>query len=128
MLVVNVNPQYTPRELEHQLADSGARAIVVLENFAHTVQHALPKTDIATVIVTRIGDHCPWLKRLLVNFAVKHVRRMVPTWSIPHAVGYRAALEAGPIAPARRARARGRRHRLPPVHGWHDGSARRVRC
>ena len=95
MVVVNVNPQYTPRELEHQLADSGARAIIVLENFANTVQHALPNTDVATVIVTRIGDHCPLFKRLFLNLAVRHVKRLVPTWSIPRAVDYRAALEAG---------------------------------
>jgi long-chain acyl-CoA synthetase len=95
MVVVNVNPQYTARELEHQLADSGARAIVVLENFAATVQQALSKTSVATVIVTRVGDHFPMLKRLLVNFAVKHVRRLVAAWSIPHAVDYLAALEAG---------------------------------
>lgn len=95
MIVVNVNPQYTPPEVEHQLADSGARAIVVLENFAATVQKALPKTSVETVVITRVGDHLPTLKRLLVNFAVKHVRRMVPAWSIGHVVDYRAALHAG---------------------------------
>src|SRR5690606_13397564 len=59
MVVVNTNPLYTVRELEHQLADSGARVVVVLENFAHTLEQALPKTKVETVIVTRVADHCP---------------------------------------------------------------------
>ncbi|HLF12579.1 MAG TPA: AMP-binding protein [Gammaproteobacteria bacterium] len=95
MVVVNVNPLYTVPELEHQLADSGARAIVVLENYAHTVQHALPQTELTTVIVSRVGDHCPWLKRLLVNFIVKRVKKAVPEWSIDNAIVYLDALEQG---------------------------------
>ena len=73
MVAVNVNPMYTITELGHQLADSGARAVVVLENFAHTVAAALPQTNVQTVIVTRLGDHCSPLKRVVVNFVVKHV-------------------------------------------------------
>src|SRR5688572_19283272 len=95
LVAVNVNPMYTITELGHQLADSGARAIVVLENFAHTVAAALPQTNVETVIVTRLGDHCaPW-KRVLVNFVVKHVKKLVRPWQIPGAVAYRDALQRG---------------------------------
>ena len=77
LVVVNVNPMYTVPELEHQLADSGARVILVLENFAHTVQHALANTQVRHVLVSKIGDHLPWPKRAIVNFVVKHVQRRV---------------------------------------------------
>jgi long-chain acyl-CoA synthetase len=93
--VVNTNPLYTPRELEHQLRDSGATAIVVLENFAHVLQQVLGKTPVKHVITTQIGDLFPAVKRLLVNFVVKHVKKMVPAWSIPSAVDFNAALAAG---------------------------------
>ncbi len=95
MVAVNVNPMYTIPELEHQLADSGARAIVVLENFAHTVAAALPNTKLETVIVTRLGDHCSPLKRAVVNFVVKRVKKLVRPWLIPGAVAYRDALASG---------------------------------
>jgi long-chain acyl-CoA synthetase len=95
MVAVNVNPQYTARELEHQLKDSGARAIVVLENFAHTVAEVLPQTAVDTVVVTQLGDHCAPLKRLLVNFVVKHVKRLVPAWRIEKFSVYRDVLERG---------------------------------
>jgi long-chain acyl-CoA synthetase len=95
LTVVNVNPLYTAGELEHQLADSGARAIVVLENFAHTVEQALARCRVEHVIVTRLGDLFPPAKRWLVNFAVKYVKRMVPRWSIPGATGLRDALVLG---------------------------------
>ena len=95
MVAVNVNPMYTVPELEHQLADSGARVIVVLENFAHTVAAALPHTKVDTVVVTRLGDHCPALKRAVVNFVVKHVKKLVRPWRITGAVGYRDALARG---------------------------------
>lgn len=96
--VVNVNPLYTARELEHQLADSGASAIVVLENYAHTVEHALAKSPVKTVIVTRVGDHFAWPKREVVNFTVRRVRKLVPSWSIEGAVDYRTALAEGASA------------------------------
>ena len=99
LVVVNVNPMYTAHELEHQLADSGARAIVVLENFAHTLAAALPKTQLETVIVARVGDHCPGLKRFAVNFAVKHVKKLVRGYRIAGAVAYRAALAQGRSLP-----------------------------
>jgi long-chain acyl-CoA synthetase len=95
MVAVNVNPMYTITELGHQLADSGARAVIVLENFAHTVAAALPQTNVQTVIVTRLGDHCSPLKRAVVNFVVKHVKKLVRPWQIPGAVFYRDALARG---------------------------------
>jgi long-chain acyl-CoA synthetase len=95
MVAVNVNPQYTVPELEHQLADSGARTVVVLENFAHTVAAALPRTAVKNVIVTRLGDHCAPLKRWIVNFLVKHVKKLVPAWHVAGAVDYRDALARG---------------------------------
>jgi long-chain acyl-CoA synthetase len=95
MAVVNVNPLYTVRELEHQLADSGARVVIVLENFAHTLEQALPRTAVETVIVTRLGDHCPLPKRWLVSFAVRYLRRMVPAWRIPSAIEYLDVIDDG---------------------------------
>jgi len=95
LVAVNVNPQYTITELGHQLSDSGARAVVVLENFAHTVAAALPQTNVETVIVTKLGDHCSPLKRAVVNFVVKHVKKLVRPWQIPGAVAYRDALARG---------------------------------
>jgi long-chain acyl-CoA synthetase len=94
-VAVNVNPLYTPHELEHQLRDSGARVLVVLDNFAHTAAAVLSRTAVETVIVTRIGDHFPVLKRIVTNLVVKHVKRLVPAWHIPDAVYYRTALEHG---------------------------------
>jgi long-chain acyl-CoA synthetase len=94
-VVVNCNPLYTPRELEHQLVDSGATAIVILENFAHVLEKCLPKTAIAHVITARIGDMLGTPKGMLVNFAVKFVKRMIPAWNIPGAVGFRHALRQG---------------------------------
>jgi long-chain acyl-CoA synthetase len=107
LVAVNVNPMYTVHELEHQLVDSGARAIVVLESFARTVELALPKTNVKHVIVTRIGDHFPAPKSLVVNFAVKYLRKRVPRWRISGAVRYRDAVAAGSRLPFRRAEPRG---------------------
>jgi long-chain acyl-CoA synthetase len=95
LTVVNVNPLYTASELAHQLADSNAAAIVVLENFARTVQEALPRTAIRSVITTQVGDLFPSPKRWLVNFAVKYLKRRVPRWRLPGAVRFREALEQG---------------------------------
>ena len=78
MVVVNVNPLYTPRELEHQLKDAGVRAIVVLENFAHTLELVIGATQVRTVVTTQVGDLLPPLKRLLTNAVVKHVKKLVP--------------------------------------------------
>ena len=95
MVVVNVNPLYTARELQHQLADSGAVAIVVLENFAHTVQEVIATTAVRHIITTQVGDLFPPLRRWLVNFAIKRVRRMVPRWQLPGALAFNAALKSG---------------------------------
>ncbi|MDS4069099.1 MAG: long-chain-fatty-acid--CoA ligase, partial [Candidatus Competibacter sp.] len=95
LIVVNVNPLYTPRELEHQLIDSGASAIVIVENFARTLQEVLDKTPVKTVIMTQLGDLFPFLKRTLVNFVVKRVKKMVPAWNIPGAISFDQALGAG---------------------------------
>lgn len=93
MVVVNVNPLYTPRELEHQMKDSGAQAIVIFENACHTLQAVLPKTDIKFVITTSIGDMLGFPKSLIVNFVIKHVKKMVPDWSIPNTIHFMDALK-----------------------------------
>ena len=95
MVVVNVNPLYTPRELQHQLKDAEVRAIVVLENFAHTLQQVIGNTSVRTVVTTQVGDLLPPVKRLLTNLVVKHVKKMVPAWRLPGSVGWRDALAAG---------------------------------
>ena len=95
LTVVNTNPQYTPRELEHQLRDSGALAVVILENFAHTLQRVLDRTQVRHVITTQIGDLFPAAKGWLTNFVVKHVKKMVPEWHIPTALPMTSVLQAG---------------------------------
>ena len=95
MVVVNVNPLYTPRELEHQLKDSGAVAIVVLENFAHTLEEVIRSVPLRTVVTTQVGDLLPALKRLLTNVVVKHVKKMVPRWRLDGAIDFNRALDAG---------------------------------
>ena len=92
--VVNVNPLYTPRELEHQLKDAGAEAIVILENFATTLQSVIGKTKVRHVVVGSMGDMLG-VKGLLVNFVVRRVRKMVPAWSLPGHVKFPAALKQG---------------------------------
>src|ERR1700752_1421206 len=92
--VVNVNPLYTPRELEHQLKDSGAEAIVVLENFGHTVQKVIGKTSVKHVIVGSMGDLLGF-KGVIVNLVVRRVKKMVPPYSIPGAIAFNDALAAG---------------------------------
>lgn len=97
--VVNVNPQYTPRELEHQLKDSGATAIVILANFAHTLAEIVHETPVKHICVTEIGDACPTLKRLLVNAVVKHVKKMVPPYKLSGVIGYRTIVGKGAALP-----------------------------
>ncbi|HSQ82557.1 MAG TPA: AMP-binding protein [Casimicrobiaceae bacterium] len=99
MTVVNVNPLYTPRELEHQLNDSGAKAIVIVENFARTLQQVLPNTPVEHVIATQVGDLLPPRKRWIVNFIVKRVKKMVPAWRIDRATKLRTALRRGASSP-----------------------------
>ena len=95
LIVVNVNPLYTPRELEFQLKDSGAEAIVVLENFAVTVERAIAHSSIKHVIVARMGDMLGSFKGTLVNLVVRHVKKMVPTYNLPGATAFNDAIEAG---------------------------------
>lgn len=93
--VVNVNPLYTARELQFQLADSGASAIIVLDNFAHTLEEILPSTSVRHVITTRVGDLLHFPKAQIVNLVVKYVRHMVPAWHIRGSVSFRDALARG---------------------------------
>ena len=103
LTVVNTNPMYTPRELKHQLVDSGAVAILVLDNFGHTVQEVLADSKVKQVITTGLGDMLGFPKGAIVNFVLKHVKKMVPDHHLPGAVRFGDALE------------RGKRHGLPAV-------------
>jgi len=93
-IVVNVNPLYTPRELEHQLKDSGAEVIVILENFAHTLEEVLPRTPVKHVVVAALGDMLG-LKGLIVNFVVRNVKKMVPAFELPDATRFNDLLAEG---------------------------------
>ncbi|MDQ1093348.1 long-chain acyl-CoA synthetase [Xanthomonas sacchari] len=103
MTVVNVNPLYTPRELRHQLIDSGASALVVIDNFGTTVQEVLADTPVKQVITTGLGDMLGFPKGPLVNFVLKYVKKLVPDYDIPNAIRFRDALTLG------------RLHTLPPI-------------
>ncbi|MDM5177770.1 long-chain fatty acid--CoA ligase [Massilia sp. DJPM01] len=94
-VIVNVNPLYTPRELQHQMIDSGAEAIVVLENFAHTVQEVLAKTQVKHVILATMGDLLGPLKGMIVNLVVRKVKKLVPSFSLPDAVPFNKVLSEG---------------------------------
>ncbi len=110
--VVNVNPLYTARELEHQLNDAGCEAIVIVENFAHTLQEVIGNTKaLRHVVVTGLGDMLGFPKSLLVNFVVRHVKKMVPPWSLPGCVAFRDALGQGAA------------HTFQPVQIGHDDLA-----
>jgi long-chain acyl-CoA synthetase len=98
LVVVNTNPLYTPREMEHQYRDAEVKAIVILANFAHHLEQVLPKLGSPAVVVTELGDLFPLPKRLLVNTVVRYVKKLVPAFHIPSSIGFREAL------------ARGRRH------------------
>lgn len=95
MVVVNVNPLYTPRELEHQLNDAGAEAIVIVTNFAHTLQKVLAHTPVKHVILTKLGDLLGQPKRTLVNLVVKYIKKMVPRYELPGAISFRSVLAEG---------------------------------
>jgi long-chain acyl-CoA synthetase len=110
LVIVNTNPMYTARELRHQLDDSGAKAIVVLDNFAATLQEVLAQTHIEHVITTGIGDLLG-AKGVLINFVLKHVKKMVPAYQLPRAVRFRDALSLGAT------------HTLQPVSLGHDDIA-----
>jgi long-chain acyl-CoA synthetase len=95
MVAVNCNPLYTPRELEHQLNDAGASAIVILENFAHTLQQVIAKTPVKKVVTTQLGDLLGWPKSMIVNWVVKHRRKLVPAWDIQGTMTFKTALSQG---------------------------------
>jgi long-chain acyl-CoA synthetase len=94
-VVVNCNPLYTPRELEHQLKDSGAAAIVIVENFAHVLEQVIARTSVRHAIVTPMGEMIGGLKGAIVNFVVRHVKKLVPAWKVPGATNFNSALSAG---------------------------------
>jgi long-chain acyl-CoA synthetase len=96
--VVNTNPLYTPRELRHQLSDSGARCIVVLENFANVLAEVRADTQIEHIVTTAVGDMVPFPKRAAVNFVVRHVKHLVPAYVLPDAVPWRQAMARGASA------------------------------
>lgn len=95
LILVNTNPLYTPREMEHQFRDSGATAIVILANFANNLEKIIGNTSLKTVIVTEIGDLFGGLKKVITNFVVKNVKKMVPAYSLPGAIPFNTALEKG---------------------------------
>ncbi len=110
-VVVNVNPLYTARELEHQLRDSGAETIVVVENFASTLEHVLPKLRMPHIVVTSLGEMLGFPKSLIVNLVVRQVKKLVPPWNLPGHVSFSAALSRGAAFP------------LEPVSVGHDDIA-----
>ncbi|MBX2963290.1 MAG: AMP-binding protein [Cyclobacteriaceae bacterium] len=95
LIVVNTNPLYTPREMEHQFKDAEAKAIVIVVNFAHSLEKILASTSIKHIIVTELGDMVGGLKGILVNFVVKHIKKMVPAFSLPTAVSFKDVLKKG---------------------------------
>ena len=111
LTVTNINPLYSPRELKHQLVDSGASCIIILENFCHVLEKVLDDTQVKTIITTRIGDLLSFPKSVLVNFVIKHIKHMVPSYSLPHQVDLSQALQ------------KGARHKLQPVNITHDDLA-----
>src|SRR5690606_28122653 len=111
LTVVNTNPMYTARELRHQLVDSGAVAVLVLDNFGDTVQEVLADTQVRKVITTGLGDMLPFPKGAVVNFVLRHIKKMVPDYSIPGAVRFKYTL------------ARGREHTLPKIEAGPDDIA-----
>jgi long-chain acyl-CoA synthetase len=111
MTVVNTNPLYTPRELEQQLKDSGAKAIVILENFAHVLEQVIARTDVKLVVVTGVGDLLGFPKSALVNFVVRRVRKQVPKYQLPGALRFNEVLR------------RGRSQQLDPVELGHEDIA-----
>lgn len=95
LVAVNVNPLYTPRELEHQLIDSGAKAIVIFENSCKVLQDIITKTPVKHVLTTQIGDYLKFPKNLIVNFVIKKVKKMVPDWNLPGSVSFTQAVASG---------------------------------
>ncbi|TDJ29945.1 MAG: long-chain-fatty-acid--CoA ligase [Gammaproteobacteria bacterium] len=97
--VVNTNPLYTPRELKHQLSDSGTKVIIVMENFCHTLTEVIDETEIQHVITTQLGDLLKFPKSLIVNLVIKYVKKMVPPFSVSNSVNFKTALNQGARKP-----------------------------
>jgi len=95
LVIVNTNPLYTAREMEYQFKDSDVKGIIILENFAANLEKVLPNTNIQTVIVTSIGEIQPWLKGTIVNFVVRHIKKMVPKFNLVNTVSFKHALSEG---------------------------------
>ncbi|MDG2107577.1 MAG: AMP-binding protein [Woeseiaceae bacterium] len=95
LVVVNVNPLYTARELEHQLKDSGTKCVIILENFAHTLARVITKTDVSHVVTTGVGDLLNWPKSVLINFVLRYIKRSVPSYKFERSVTFRQALKLG---------------------------------
>jgi len=95
IVVVNTNPLYTPNEMEHQFKDSGAKAILILSNFAYNLEKIISNTHIKHVIVSDIGDMLGGIKGFITNFVVKNIKKMVPKYNLPEAVSFKKALETG---------------------------------
>ena len=95
LVVVNVNPLYTARELEHQLKDSGAKCILVLENFAHTLEEVIAETNVSHVVTTGIGDLLSWPKSVITNFVLRHIKKAVPAYRFENQFTFKQALKAG---------------------------------
>ncbi|WP_413613393.1 AMP-binding protein [Bdellovibrio sp. HCB-110] len=102
LTIVNTNPLYTAKEMQHQFKDSGAKAVVILANYAHLLEQILKDTQIESVVVTEIGDLFPTPKRILVNSVVKYIKKMVPAYNIPHAYTFRQAMELGAMKPSQK--------------------------
>jgi long-chain acyl-CoA synthetase len=102
LIVVNTNPLYTPREMEHQFKDSGAVAIVIVANFASNLEKIIAHTEIKHVIVTQLGDMLGGLKGALVNFVVKNVKKMVPEYHLPQAIPFKAVMKKGATLPLKK--------------------------
>ena len=95
LVVVNTNPLYTPRELKHQLNDSGAETIIIVDNFCSVLQQIVDETEVKNIIVTRMGDMLPFPKSAIINFVVKYIKKMVPSYKLAGAVTFKQALEFG---------------------------------
>ncbi len=111
LTVVNTNPLYTARELRHQLIDSGATTIIVLENYAQTVQEVVADTDVKHIIITKMGDMLNFPKSLLINLAVKYIKKIVPAFSLPGAISFQTVISEGS------------KQNLEPVHLTHNDLA-----
>ena len=120
LIVVNTNPLYTPREMQHQFTDAGVKGILISETCAANLQKILPNTEIKVVVTTSIGELLG-LKGKLVNFAVRNIKKLVPTYNLPNAEVFKSAIEQGAACAAQAAPGRSRRSYRAAIYGWHYG-------